>query len=460
MTFSSMSFLWVFLPVVLLVYWLTPYERLRQLWLLISSVVFFLWNDAVGMMVVSLVILVNWGLGKIINHRKILLLLGVTLDLLFLCAFKYYEIISGLSLRVFGIEYPAFFSHMPMGMSFIAFLAISYLVDTYKEGDNGNGLLPVINYFLFFPKVSSGPLVKYSRFNYRQSPNRIDLRASAYGIKRFIIGLAKKVIIADQLATAVTGLFLLDFSTAPSRYLWVAVLLYTVQIYFDFSGYSDMAIGLAALFGYELPENFDHPYSKKSMTVFWRSWHMTLTSWFRDYLYIPLGGNRKGYLRTLINIAIVFVCTGIWHGSGLCFIAWGLWHGLFMIAERVFLKDKLDKINPLISHVYVLLVTVIGWVFFRAGSLTRALQMLKGMISFRSTGALPLQMFVSPGTWAIFAIGIIFAFPVPEKIAGLFTKVNDKSKAVLETAVLAVILLLSITFIVSGSYLSFIYFQF
>ena len=460
MTFSSMSFLWVFLPIVLLAYWLCPNERFRQLWLLISSIVFFLWNDVYGLMVITAVIIANWLLGKIIHHRKAILLFGVALDLLILCAFKYYETISGLMARLLGIEYPAFFSHMPMGMSFVAFLAISYIVDIYKEGEKGNDLLTVANYFLFFPKVSSGPIVKYNRFRYCPGMGRIDLKASAYGIKRFIIGLAKKVIIADQLATSVTGLFLLDFTTAPSAYLWVAVLLYTVQIYFDFSGYSDMAIGLAALFGYELPENFDHPYSKKTMTLFWRSWHMTLTSWFREYLYIPLGGNRKGYLRTLINIAIVFACTGIWHGSGLCFIAWGLWHGFFMIVERVFLKDKLEKMNPLISHIYVLFVTVIGWVFFRAGSLTRALQMLKGMVSFRSIGALPLQMFVSPGTWAIFAIGIIFAFPIRKKAEKLFAGMNDGSKAVLETAVLSVMLLLSITFIVSGSYSSFIYFQF
>ena len=455
-----MSFLWVFLPVAMIGYWICPSDKIRNLWIFITSVVFFLWNDASYMLPVAALILVNWAIGRIMNRRKALLAAGVLIDLAFLCLFKYYEFLSGLSMRLLGAEYPQYFSHMPMGISFISFLAIAYIVDAYKEGNHETGLISAANYFLFFPKVSSGPLVKYSSFDHISGSGKIDIELTAYGIKRFIIGLAKKVIIADQLATSVSGLFLLDFTTAPSVYLWVAVLLYTVQIYFDFSGYSDMAIGIAAMFGYRLPENFDHPYSKRSMTVFWRSWHMTLTSWFREYLYIPLGGNRKGYIRTLINIAIVFLCTGIWHGSGLCFIAWGLWHGFFMVVERVFLKKKLDSMHPLIGHIYVMLVVIIGWVFFRAGSLTRALQMLIGMVSFRQAAVLPLQMFVSPGTWIIFAIGIVFAFPMDKVLERIFSSADKKVKSVAETVSLMFLLLLSIVFIASGSYSSFIYFQF
>ena len=241
---------------------------------------------------------------------------------------------------------------------------------------------------------------------------------------------------------------------------WIAAAAYLMQVYYDFSGYSDMAIGIAGMLGVRLPENFDHPYRKESMTEFWRDWHKSLTDWFRNYLYIPLGGNRKGKIRTYINLMIIFLATGIWHGAGFCYLVWGMWHGIFMVAERMFLRKKLSKIPAFLRHCYVMAVTGIGWVFFRAGSFTRAVRMLMAMFTFRKGTALPLPMFVSTGTWAVFAIAVILLFPTEKLWAKGKTRLGRKAADVLEIGTEILLLLLSVLFLSGGSYSSFIYFQF
>ncbi|MDO5138696.1 MAG: MBOAT family O-acyltransferase [Oscillospiraceae bacterium] len=444
MTFSSMSFLWMFLPAVLVIYWAVPSANMKRWWLLFSSAVFYCWCDAKAFPLFCAFVLFNWLIGKIIPGRKWMLFAGLAADIGLLCYYKY---VPGAG-------------QMPLGLSFYTFLGVSYIVDRYRGDIQGEVSLPdSALFFSFFPRVMSGPLERYGAFKENESKPDLSTEKIAYGIKRFIIGLAKKAIISDQLAPSVSGLFLLDIGTAPSLYMWVAVLLYTVQIYYDFSGYSDMAIGLTAMLGYDIPENFDHPYSSRSMTEFWRTWHMTLSHWFRDYIYIPLGGNRKGLLRTCINLGVVYLVTGIWHGAGLCFIAWGLWNGVFVILERLGLSKWLRKLPGFLQHCYTMFIVIIGWTFFRAGSLTRALQMLKAMIIPHSGDALPIRMFVGPGTWAIFLIGLLFSFAVDFRLDSI-KKTGERAWEIIETAALILLFFVSVLFIASGSYSSFIYFQF
>ena len=270
MTFSSMSFLWMFLPAVLVIYWAVPSANMKRWWLLFSSAVFYCWCDAKAFPLFCAFVLFNWLIGKAVSGRKWVLFAGLAADVGLLCYYKY---VPGAG-------------QMPLGLSFYTFLGVSYIVDRYRGDVQDNVSLPdSALFFSFFPRVMSGPLERYEGFKENESKPDLSTEKIAYGIKRFIIGLAKKAIISDQLAPSVSGLFLLDIGTAPSIYMWVAALLYTVQIYYDFSGYSDMAIGLAAMLGYDIPENFDHPYSAKSMTEFWRTWHMTLSHWFRDFIF-------------------------------------------------------------------------------------------------------------------------------------------------------------------------------
>ena len=443
MAFSSMVFLWMFLPAALLVFWVIPSEKWKKCWLLCSSLLFYCWSDTRAFPLFCLFILVNWILGRHVRGRKGLLAAGLLLDVDLLCYYKYFP----------GA------GPMPSGLSFYTFLGVSYLADCYKGEAEDRGLLSTALYFSFFPKVTSGPLVRYADFCGESGTGPSEER-TAYGVRRFILGFAKKAVISDQLAPAVSGLFLMDITTAPTLYMWAAVLLYAIQIYYDFSGYTDMAVGLGVIFGYALPENFDHPYASLSMTDFWRRWHMTLSRWFRDYIYIPLGGNRKGLVRTCLNLGAVYLVTGIWHGSGLCYLAWGIWNGAFVILERIFLKEYLEKLPAWIRHVYTLFVVLIGWVFFRAGSLTRALQMLVSMFAYRAGDALPIRMFAGPGTWAIFLIGVLFAFPrFPGAVSRFFSSERKWVRAA-ETAGLILIFLVAILFVASGSYTSFIYFQF
>ena len=445
MTFSSMSFLWMFLPVAVIAYWMIPSANMKKWWLLFSSAVFYCWCDAKAFPLFCAFIVFNWLIGKAVCGKRYVLFLGVIADVGLLCFYKYNPRAG----------------QMPLGMSFYVFLGVSYLADRYRGTISDSPSLPdSALFFGFYPRVMSGPLERYNSFRENEEAPDLSSEAVAYGIKRFITGLAKKAIISDQLAPSVSGLFLLDIATAPSLYMWIAILLYTVQIYYDFSGYSDMAVGLAAMLGYVIPENFDHPYSSMNMTEFWRRWHMTLSHWFRDYIYIPLGGNRKGLFRTCVNLCIVYLVTGIWHGAGLCFIAWGIWNGAFVILERLGLAGYLKRLPKWLQHLYTLLIVVIGWAFFRAGSLTRALQMLKSMFIPHKGDALPVRMFVGPGTWMIFLIGLLFSFAFDYKIDAVKKRMGEKSWEVIETVGLTLLFFISVLFIASGSYSSFIYFQF
>ncbi len=470
MLFSSMLFLWLFLPAVFVLYRLVRGRRARNALLLAASLLFYAWGEPKYILLMLASILLNWSMGLWIGgcrpgcfERRLALAFAVASNLALLGYFKYFDLLLSLFNALFGAALPPAGVALPIGISFYTFQSLSYIIDLYRgEIEVQRSPFKLGLYICFFPQLIAGPIV-----NYREVSGAIDSRAlspekTACGIKRFIYGLGKKVILSNQLAGAADGLFGIETAYAPAGYLWLAAVLYMFQIYYDFSGYSDMAIGLGKMFGFDFPENFNYPYLASSVTDFWRRWHITLTRWFRSYVYIPLGGNRRGRLRTLVNIGIVFALTGLWHGAGLCFIAWGLWHGAFMILERMFLKKWLDNCRfRLLPRLYTLFVVLIGWVFFRAGSLSRALQSLAVMFSFRGGDALPLQMFAGAGVYAVLAASVLLCGPVQALFPRLRRALYDERQTGwAQILLLCCVLFVSITFLVSGTYNPFIYFRF
>lgn len=384
MVFSSSIFLWLFLPVVFVLnYFIQP--KYSNAFLLLASLVFYAWGEPYLVFLMMISIVVNWIVGKGIERYRsfgrVILIAGVIFNLSILGYYKYAAFGVSIVNSVLGKEVmPVPDIALPIGISFFTFQAISYIADVYK-GETGAQarLINVALYISFFPQLIAGPIVKYRDINRQIENRRMTSEGIAIGFRRFIYGLAKKVLLSNVLGKTADTLFAMDMGTINSKMAWCASLLYTFQIYYDFSGYSDMAIGLGKMFGFDIPENFNYPYLAKTVGEFWRKWHISLGSWFREYVYIPLGGNRKGSIRTYINLGIVFFLTGLWHGANYTFIIWGLYHGFFSIIERKGLQKILDK-SKVISHVYLLFVVNLGWVIFRIDNLKDGLFFIRKML--------------------------------------------------------------------------------
>ena len=367
MVFSSSLFLFGFLPVVLAIYFFS-HNRYRNLVLLIASLFFYAWGEPRNVLVMLASILINYLLGlgieKASKQKKLFLILSVLYNIGVLFYFKYlnfagsiWESLTGQTLNMKTIV-------LPIGISFFTFQIMSYVIDVYRGNVPAQkNLINLALYISLFPQLIAGPIVRYIDVEAQIKQRESTWDGAYVGVKRFAIGFAKKVLIADQLATLADTVF--AGGNYPSMLShWIGIIAYTLQIYYDFSGYSDMAIGLGKIFGFDFLENFNYPYISRSIKEFWRRWHISLSSWFRDYLYIPLGGNRKGKVRTYINLIIVFFVTGLWHGASFNFIVWGLYYAVFLVIERLGFGKRLEKLPRIIQHVYTLLVVVIGWVFF------------------------------------------------------------------------------------------------
>lgn len=469
MLFSSMIFLWAFLPVTLISYYLLRAEY-RNYVLLAASLFFYAWGEPVYILLMLCSILLNYlfGIGlertETIWKRKSVLISCIIVNLGLLWYFKYSSGCFVFLNKLAGCEVIHVKNIiLPIGISFYTFQAMSYVIDLYrKEIKVQKNILNLALYISFFPQLIAGPIVKYKDVN-RQLENRIVTEDSfTYGIKRFVLGLGKKVILSNTLAEIADSIFTVELAQLHTGLVWFGVLMYTLQIYFDFSGYSDMAIGLGRMFGFRFMENFNYPYISGSIREFWRRWHMSLSGWFRDYVYIPLGGNRKGKLRTYLNLFIVFLLTGIWHGASLNFLVWGLWHGVFSIIERLGLGDFLEKNRiKVFNHIYTMFVVIVGWAMFRCASVREAGSVLRAMFTVRRSSVYVLSNFVSSRDWLIIAVSIL--------MCGIFQKVFPKASQkfvseepgnVVEYAGLAFILFISIMYLVSGVYNPFIYFQF
>lgn len=385
MNFSSMFFLWVFLPLLVYIYiYISKGKKIKKknIYLLIVSLMFYAWGEPGYVCLMLFSILINYFAALLIeksNYRKIVVIADIGINILLLVYFKYLNFIIESINTIFSLKLEYKNVTLPIGISFFTFQAMSYVIDVYrKECKAESNFIHVALYVAFFPQLIAGPIVKYKDIDYQIRNRKESIQKVAIGIRRFCYGLGKKVIVSNMLAMTVDNIIALDIVNVSWYLAWTAAIMYSLQIYYDFSGYSDMAIGLAKIFGFDIEENFHYPYLSKSITEFWRRWHISLGSWFRDYVYIPMGGNRKGKIRTNINLAVVFFLTGVWHGASWNFIVWGIYHGFFVIVERLGLLKLLKK-SVIFAHFYTVLIFVSGWIFFRLTDLIQIVEYLKRM---------------------------------------------------------------------------------
>lgn len=378
MVFSSMVFMCVFLPAVFVLHCILPGIRAKNALLLLASVLFYAYGEPVYIILLFISTLLNYfcacGIDRFQNHRKGILVLAVICNLGILIVFKYTDFILGMVNSVTGLQLPLPQIHMPIGISFFTFQAMSYVIDVYRETTRAQkNYAKVLLYISFFPQLIAGPIVKYHDVAAEIDQRTVTLDGVALGIRRFSAGLCKKVLLANTLGLVADNLFGASAGSINGAGAWLGAISYMLQIYFDFSGYSDMAIGLGWMFGFHFKENFNYPYISGTIREFWRRWHMSLSGWFLEYLYIPLGGNRKGKFRTVVNKMIVFLCTGIWHGAAINFLFWGVYHGFFLMLEEYipWIGKKGSAVKSFFQHVYALLVVCIGFVFFRAETMAQ-----------------------------------------------------------------------------------------
>ncbi|MCK4704536.1 MAG: MBOAT family protein [Gammaproteobacteria bacterium] len=483
MVFSSPIFLFGFLPVVLFLYYLSP-KSIKNIVLLSMSLLFYAWGEVfyLGIMLVSIVS--NFIIGKLIyaglkqNFRygsaKTYLSIGIAINIALLISFKYANfitdninsILSVINVSAINLE-PV---HLPLGISFFTFQAISYIVDIYrKEVKPQRKLYNLALYISLFPQLIAGPIVRYHDIASQITDRKHSIDLFASGALRFVMGLSKKMLIANPLGEAADNIFALSGNDLTMPLAWIGVISYSLQIYFDFSGYSDMAIGLGRMFGFRFLENFNYPYTAKSLREFWRRWHISLSSWFRDYVYIALGGNRVSPVRVYSNLLIVFLLTGIWHGASWNFILWGLFHGVFLASEhRGFSKVLTNTATP-VQHLYTLFVVLTSWVLFRSDNLTQAMDYYYSMLNFSNwnTTSFQYQQVLSGEFIYVFIAGIILSMPVYlwlKKTAIQYADDNKLMSVLLlstpKVILLSSLLLLSILKVASSTYNPFIYFRF
>lgn len=504
MLFTEPRFLYLFLPLVLLCYYVFPRPAKNAL-LLAASILFYGVGEGYYTTVVIVSIVFNYFQGHFIDMkedarwRAQTLAFGVGCNLLVLIVFKYaafvVENLNGVLalLQAPTIRQPKM--HLPVGISFFTFHAISYLTDIYRrEVKPMRRFDSFALYITLFPQLVAGPIIRYKticdQFDLSQhtadgisSGRRHSFDDFAEGIRRFILGLGKKMLIANTAAEAADAIFNVPGAQVTPAAAWLGVACYTLQIYFDFSGYSDMAIGLARMVGFRFPENFNYPYIARNITDFWRRWHISLSSWFRDYLYIPLGGNRISPRRTYFNLMVVFFLCGLWHGATWNFVIWGLFHGTFLILERAGLSSRMEKSPRPLQHLYLLVIVMVGWVFFRAETLPHALQYLGRMAFLQRTGPddAPLIVFLNPQLLIVLAAGVLGSMPWMPRLVQAWSRAVQPSPAetmrgvgvggpratavvvagrCIELAGLGSILVLSCAFSAAGTYNPFIYFRF
>ena len=482
MVFSSAVFLFLFLPLLLGLYRVLP-RSLQNSVLLLGSLLFYAWGEGAFCLLMLTSIGLNYAFGRLVDrardvrHRKAIVALAVVVNLAFLGWYKYANFIadtlSALGLGALGLSFELSPIHLPIGISFFTFQALSYVVDVYRgEGRARKNPLDVALYISLFPQLIAGPIVRFRDIADQLRDRSVALADFAYGIRRFVIGLGKKVLIANTVAIPADQIFELPASELTFALAWVGLIAYTFQIYFDFSGYSDMAIGLGRMFGFRFLENFNYPYISRSVTEFWRRWHISLSSWFRDYVYIPLGGNRGGRIKTYRNLLLVFFVTGLWHGASFSFIVWGFYHGFFLILERM-MRGRGFALPAVVRHAYVLLVVMVGWVFFRANTLGFALDYLKALVGLGAgIGYLNYaEQYLNPEMFAAFAAAAIGCTPfmaqlfgsVPGRLRGLSRPVRPVGEVIYSLGSLAYltsIMLACAAILAAQTHNPFIYFRF
>ena len=476
MVFSSVIFLCLFLPMVLGGYYLLPKREAKNLWLIAVSLLFYAFSGLWYVLLLLFSVFCNYLAGLFVSGRKGVLYVAVAVNLGVLGVFKYLTFLVRTVNQLPGVAIAVPSIVLPVGISFFTFQGLSYVIDVYRnERLKSTRFRDVLLYIALFPQLVAGPIVRYEDVADEIKSRRHTLEQLANGLRRFIIGLSKKLLIADVCGSVVTLIYSAERSVLDSRTAWLAAVCYLIQIYFDFSGYSDMAIGLGLCFGFHFKENFNYPYISASIQEFWRRWHISLSTWFREYLYIPLGGNRKGKAKTYRNKLIVFFCTGLWHGANWTFIIWGLWHGFFIVTEDAAKKlfglgkhgkNRRNPVETVLKHLYTLLVVLIGFVIFRADNMGQAFSMIGAMFSgicaSAQTGLLLAQC-LTPLTMFALLFGLVGSTPVLPMVC---RKAEQQTGSVyvclrvLSYVGALILLLVDILHLSAASYVPFIYFQF
>ena len=466
MLFSSIPFLYYFLPITLILYYAVP-KSVKNVVLLLASLVFYGWGEPSYVFIMIGSIIVGYVTGILLEKiqkttlKKVVLIVSLVISLGLLAYFKYANFFIENFSKATGISVPLLKVALPIGISFYTFQLISYVIDVYWGSVKAQkNFISLATYITMFPQLIAGPIVRYSDVEKQLKDRTHDFKKTAYGIKRFVIGLSKKILIANVL-----GELCSIFNASDEKsilFYWIYAIAVSLHIYFDFSGYSDMAIGLGSLLGFSFPENFNYPFISKSASEFWRRWHMSLGTWFRDYVYIPLGGSRKGKLRLLFNILIVWLLTGFWHGAEWTFVVWGLYFAVLLVIEKTFLLKILDKYK-IVGHIYLIFVSIISFIIFDAATLKDAVSHVGKMFGAGNIGFISgSTIYYLKSFGVVLLLAIIGATPLPKKLIQWIKDKNVGSKilTVLEPIAMILLLLVCTGYLVDGSFNPFLYFRF
>ncbi len=458
MVFSSITFLYIFLPIMLLLYFIVP-SKLKNAVMILASLIFFAWGEIRYILIMLILAVMDFVCGNLItknlgNKKKmrLYLFIDVGVNLLILFFFKYSDFIIANINSLTGLNIPLLHIPLPIGVSFNTFQSLSYIIDVYRGTVKcEKSFYNYLTYTTLFPQIIAGPIVRYETVDEELETKNISKDNFSRGMQRFIVGLGKKVLIANNVGKLwnilETGLYIQNTALLS----WIGIVAFALQIYFDFSGYSDMAIGLANIFGMDFDENFDYPYISKSITEFWRRWHITLGSWFRDYIYIPLGGNRKGFAKQIRNIIIVWFLTGAWHGASWNFILWGLYFGIILILEKLFILKILEKLPKIFSHIYAIFLILIGWVIFAFEELLLVKDYLINLFNFNNLFNNEALYYLKNYGF-ILLVGIILSTPIMKKV-----KIKN---SFVVSSVYILIFMLSTASLVTDTFNPFLYFRF
>ena len=463
MVFASITFLYYFLPAFLILYFIVP-KKYKNIILLIFSIIFYFYGEPKYILLMLIEVLFSYYMTLCIEKNKSKILLGVTISfhIFLLCVFKYLNFIITNINSIFSGNIPLLNIILPIGISFYTFQIISYEVDVYKGKINASkSLVNYMTYVFLFPQLIAGPIVRYESVNKELKRRNFSFEDFSYGVNRFIIGLFKKVVIANNIGELCN--ILISSNEVSILLYWVLGISYMLQIYFDFSGYSDIAIGIGRMIGFKFPENFNYPYIANSVTDFWRRWHMTLSSWFRDYVYIPLGGNKVSTLKHIRNILVVWMLTGLWHGASWNFIIWGLYFGIILIVEKYFLKNILDKLPKIIRSIYTLFIVMISFIIFSSDDINSAFIVIKGLFSFNSLDFSNDFIIYYIRSYVVILIsGLVLSTPLIKNIISKLkeNKILNYIINFLEVIVIILILIVITSMLIDSSYNPFLYFRF
>lgn len=464
MVFSSLVFIFAFFPLTMILYFLMPTRTTKNLLLLIASLLFYAWGEPIYIILMLISTVNDYTFSRLIDRSqqngekrkaKLFLVASLIVNLGLLAFFKYSGFFVDNISALFGFDIEAHSLPLPIGISFYTFQTMSYTIDVYMGNVKvQRNFLTLATYVSMFPQLIAGPIVRYSTIAHELEHRKESMSMVVEGLRRFIIGLAKKVILANPMGLIADTIYSGELSIPGTSLLWLAAVAYTFQIYYDFSGYSDMAIGIGRMFGFHFLENFNYPYIAKSITDFWRRWHISLSTWFKDYVYIPLGGNRNHIYR---NIFIVWFLTGLWHGASWNYVLWGLYYGILLLIEKTWLSKILVKLPKILQHSYALIIVVFGWVIFRLEDFTMLSNVITGMFVYTPVDKREFLLFYGDMLYALpyLPLAFIFAMPFPKE----WMERIKEQKVVYNTGLLTV-LILCIIFLVGGTFNPFIYYRF